>query len=131
MPEYINEEEVVKIYDLTIGKVFFYENYLVIEVAEGMSFNHEKAKELSVLTNLHFENRPFGYISNRIHSYSLDPMDYTKIWEVFPNLKSFAIVAYNDLQKTSIRVEKMFFKGKINTFENLNDAIDWVKKELT
>lgn len=130
MSEYYNEEEVVKMYDLAMGKVFFYQNYLVIEVAEGMSFNHESAKELSVLTNLHFENKPFGYISNRIHSYSLDPMDYAKIREVFPNLKSFAIVTYNDLQKTSVRIEKIFFKGKINTFENLKDAINWVKNEL-
>ncbi len=124
------EEDVVKAYNLDLGKVIFYKNYLVIEVAEGISFNHEKAKKLSVLTNLHFGNAPFGYISHRINSYSLEATDYMKIKEVFPNLSAFAVVVYNKLQETSVRIENMFFEDGIMKFDKLEDAKAWILEKL-
>ncbi|GAA4271616.1 hypothetical protein U6A24_13605 [Aquimarina gracilis] len=130
MPEFINEEELVKRYNLEIGKVFFFENYLIIEVAEGICFDHNKAIELSKLTNVHFEGRPFGYISHRINSYSLEPTDYMKIKEVFPNLKAFAAVVYNRFQATSVKIENMFFQDGITTFEDLETARSWIKEQL-
>ncbi|MDY8135854.1 hypothetical protein [Aquimarina sp. 2201CG5-10] len=130
MAKSLKEEDVVHEYELNTGKVFFYKDYLIIEVAEGVCFNHEKAKELSKLTNLHFKDRPFGYISNRINSYSVEPTDYIKIKEVFPNIKAFAIVTYNDFQKTSVRIENMFFQGDIVSFDNLENAVDWVKEQI-
>ncbi|GAA4277379.1 STAS/SEC14 domain-containing protein [Aquimarina mytili] len=126
----INEGEFVKKYDLEIGKVSFYKNYLIIEVAEGISFNHEKAKQLSRLTELHFGNQPFGYISNRINSYSLEPMDYLKIKEILPNIKAFAVVAYNNFQKASVRIENMFYQDGIVTFEQIEEAVKWIKDKL-
>ncbi len=130
MPKSIEEEEIIKTYDLEMGKVIFYENYLVIEVAEGICFGYEKAKELSILTNLHFENRPFGYISNRINSYSIEPTDYMRIKDVFPNLKAFAAVVYNRVQQTSVNIENMFLQNGITTFQDLETAQTWIKAEL-
>ncbi len=130
MPEFVNEEDIVKRYDLELGKVTFYSNYLVIEVTEGICFDFNKAKELSILTDLHFKNKSFGYISNRINSYSLEPTDYMKIKEVFPNLKAFAAVVYNKLQQTSINIENMFLQEGIITFDDLEVAKNWIKEQL-
>ncbi len=130
MSQITNEDTLVKSYTLTVGKALFYKNYLVIEVAEGAFFDFEKAKELSLLTKLHFKNEPFGYISNRIHSYSLQPTDYMRIKEVFPNIKVFAVVTYSKMQKASISVENMFFTEGIKTFTNLEMAKKWVKDQL-
>ncbi|WP_109300861.1 hypothetical protein [Aquimarina sp. AU474] len=127
---FMNVEDVVKSYDLDIGKVIFYKNYLVIEVAEGISFNHEKATKLSVLTNLHFGDLPFGYISHRVNSYSLEATDYMRIKEVFPNLTAFAVVVYNKFQETSVRIENMFFEDGIMTFDNLDYAKAWIAEKL-
>ncbi len=126
----INEGSFLRKYDLEIGQVSFYKNFLVIEVAEGISFNQEKAKQLSKLTDLHFENRPFGYISNRINSYSLEPMDYLKIKEILPNIKAFAVVAYTNSQKASVRIENMFHPDGLVTFEHIDDAVTWIEGEL-
>ncbi|MCK8520217.1 hypothetical protein M0D21_01490 [Aquimarina sp. D1M17] len=127
----MSKEEVIKEYILGFGKVVFYKNYLIIEVAEGASFNHEKGKELSVLTNRHFGNRPFGYISNRVNSYSLEPADYIRIKEVFPNLKAFAVVVHNKLQEECVTIENMFFHQEIITFSKLENAKSWMKEYLS
>ncbi|MBG6129658.1 putative ubiquitin-like protein YukD [Aquimarina sp. EL_43] len=126
----IKNDKLIKQYDLELGKVFFYVNYLIIEVAEGVCFDYEKAKTLSLLTNLHFGNRSFGYISHRINSYSLEATDYMKIKDVFPNIKAFAAVTYNETQKTSIRIENMFYQEGIVSFENIEEAIRWVTEQL-
>ncbi|MEW7292950.1 hypothetical protein [Aquimarina sp. 2304DJ70-9] len=126
-----NKEGLIKSYHLDMGKVSFYKNYLIIEVAEGTSFNHEKAKQLSELTNLHFGDSAFGYISNRVNSYSLEPLDYLKIKEVFPNIKAFAVVIYNNLQKTSVSIENIFYYDNIVSFERIEDAKNWMNEQLT
>lgn len=130
MPKSINYNKQIKQYNLEMGKVVFFKNYLVIEVAEGISFDYEKAKKLSELTNFHFEDRPFGYISNRVNSYSLEPIDYTRIKEVFPNIVAFAAVTYSKSQKTSVKIENMFYQEGIVSFDSLEKAIKWVEKEL-
>ncbi len=124
------KERLIQKYSLDMGEVFFFENYLIIEVAEGICFNHEKATELSLLTNLHFGNRPFGYISHRINSYSLKPTDYMKIREVFPNLAVFVVVAYTTAQEISVKIERIFYHDKIKIFETLEMAVASVKKCL-
>lgn len=126
----INEGDAVKRYDLDFGKVSFFKNYLIIEVAEGISFNHEKAIALSKLTNYHFGNREFGYISNRVNSYSLQPTDYLKIKQALPNIKVFAIVTYNDFQKASVKIESMFYHDHMFAFDCVKEAVDWVKNQL-
>ncbi|MBQ4819382.1 STAS/SEC14 domain-containing protein [Aquimarina sp. MMG016] len=130
MPNPINEEDVVKVYNLEMGKVIFHKDYMIIEVAEGFCFSHEKAKELSVFTNLHFGDRSFGYISHRVNSYSVKPIDYRKIKDVFPNMEAFAVVTYNELQKESVKIENIFFYEDIKMFDQLDDAVNWVKKRL-
>ena len=130
MSKSINYNKQIKQYNLEMGKVVFFENYLIIEVAEGISFDYEKAKKLSELTNLHFQDRSFGYISNRVNSYSLEPIDYTRIKEVFPNLSVFAVVTYNKSQETSVKIENMFYQEGIVSFDNLKKAIKWVEKKL-
>ncbi len=118
----INERLVQK-YSLCIGELFFFENYLIIEVAEGICFNYEKATEISLLTNLHFGNRPFGYISHRVNSYSLKPMDYLKTKEIFPNIEMFVVVAYTTAQEISVKIERIFYPDKIKIFETLEMAV--------
>ncbi len=127
----MNKENAIKEYNLEVGKVTFYDNYLIIEVAEGVSFDYQKAKELSRLTNLHFEGRPFGYISHRINSYSIEATDYTKIKEVFPNLEAFAVVVFNRVQESSVRIENMFFEDGIMTFDDLVTAEAWIREQLS
>ncbi|MFD0862905.1 hypothetical protein ACFQ1M_11885 [Sungkyunkwania multivorans] len=126
----ITQERLIKQYNLDVGKVFFYENYLITEIAEGTCFGFRTAKELTKLVHTHFKGRSFGYISHRINSYSVVPTDYLSLKETFPNLEAFAVVAYDEVQLLNIDIENIFFSGNIKSFVNLNHASNWVLEKL-
>ncbi|TPN88744.1 hypothetical protein [Aquimarina algicola] len=126
----LTKNHCIKKYDLDICKLFFYTNYLIIEVKEGVCFDHEKAKKISELTKLHFGDSPFGYISHRINSYSINPTDYLKIREVFPYLKAFAVVTYTPIQESNVKFENLFYYGKMMIFNDLNLAEYWVEEQF-
>lgn len=120
----------VKKYVLGFCTLYFFSSFLVVEVHEGVHFNFEKARHVGELTKLHFADRPFAYISNRIHSYALEPMDYRRIYEIFPTLAILAVVVFNSHQETSLKVEEIFFKNNIISFDELDTAITWIEKYM-
>ncbi|TYP75223.1 hypothetical protein [Aquimarina intermedia] len=120
----------VKKYVLEFCTLYFFTSIVVVEVHEGVHFNYDKATYIGELTAIHFEKRPFGYISHRIHSYALEPMDYKRIYEIFPNLAILAVVLFNSHQETSLRVEEIFFQNNIMSFDQLDIAIDWVEEYM-
>lgn len=119
----------IKKYDLDIGSFYFYENYVVSEIKEGVSFTFEKAAEMLELSKVYYGNKtPFVSISNRIHSYSFDPTSHFKSTAMFPNLKGYAVVIYDVINDKIARMEQPFLHKPANTFHNLKDAIDWVEE---
>lgn len=130
MPRTINNFTIDKAYNFNFGKVSFYSNFLITELNEGICFNIENAKEIAELVMLHFKDRPFGYISNRVNSYSLIPVNYLKIKEVFPTIEAFAAVTYSEIQKSIIKVENSFLNGMLADFDDLSEAVTWVQSKL-
>ncbi len=130
MSHIINNFEVKKTYSFPFGKVDFYSNFLITELNEGVNFGIEEALEISELVTRHFKEIPFGYISNRVNSYSLTPVNYLKIKEVFPTIKAFAAVTYSEMQKSVIKVENSFLNGMLADFDNLSEAVMWVQSKL-
>ncbi len=130
MPQTINNFKVDRTYDFDFGNVSFYSNFLITELNEGVCFNIEDALKIAELVTIHFKNRPFGYISNRVNSYSLIPVNYLKIKEVFPSIEAFAAVTYSEIQKSVLKVENSFLNGMLSDFDNLSDAVTWVQSKL-
>lgn len=117
-------EEVI-IFDY--GRFYFFENFIISEINEGVLFDWDLATELIELaTSYYGENPKIGYVSNRIHSYSLKPQDWLKFFSARHTLTSFAIV--DPKSQSSTLLEKMFFKSLIQKFDNLNDATSWVQE---
>ena len=68
-----------------------------------------------------------AYISNRVTSYSVNPLVYKEV-EKMSNLVAIAIIP-NDLKmRQSAEFEKQFFNKPFEIFNNLTDAINWVEK---
>tara|TARA_R110000796_G_scaffold37722_3_gene95129 strand:- start:83975 stop:84376 length:402 start_codon:yes stop_codon:yes gene_type:complete len=119
----------IKKYNLDIGDFFFYENFLVAEVKEGIAFSFENAKEILGLAKMYYGNKtPFVYITNRKNSYSFNPTSHFKTVPLFPNLKGFAAVVYDSINQEIAVMEQSFFSKPVNIFYNLDDAIDWVEQ---
>ncbi len=119
----------IKKHNLDIGTAYFYENFVVTEMKEGIILNFEKAAKLFQLGKEYYGNKiPFVYISNRINSYSFEPTSHFKSGDLFPNLIGFAVVTYASIDSEIAELEQAFLKKPTNIFYNLDDAIDWVEQ---
>ncbi|MEW7292665.1 hypothetical protein [Aquimarina sp. 2304DJ70-9] len=122
-------KKLIKKHVLDIGSVYFYENFVVTEINEGIVFNFEKATKLFQLGKHYYGNKtPFVYISNRINSYSFEPTAHMKSKELFPNLKGVAVVIHNPVSHKVAELEKAFLSKPSEIFYTLENAIEWVEK---
>ena len=131
MSKQIDQTDLIGLHEFDFGKVYFYHNFLITEIAEGVNFDHPMALQIAEVANNVYENRPYGYIANRINSFSVQPSDYQKVKGDFVNLKVFCVVAYNDFQKKSIEVEQIFYHDTIYTFNSLDEAINFVENRIS
>ncbi|MBU2929774.1 hypothetical protein [Winogradskyella psychrotolerans] len=127
-PEIINKAYTV--YNIKLGTVYFYENFLVAEFKEGVDITFKNFDELSFLIKTHFKDKPIGFITNRVNSYSVNVNDAKDFNKTFVNLKAYATVCYNSLTEGVIEIESQFFKFNRKVFKNMDTAISWVEKTL-
>jgi len=116
---------------IKLGSMYLFDNYLVTEFNEGVVINHDNFREVAEIINKQFNNKPFGFIANRLNSYSIDLKDASKFNENFPNLKAYAVVVYSSLNEQFIETENHFFKFNREAFKTLDNAAEWVEKMLS
>ena len=120
---------VVKEYSLDIGTVQVYDNYIVANFDEGATVTLERAYQIIGISEIHFRNKKFGYISYRKNSYAIDPIIYTYL-RGLDNLMAFAIVSKKEIDMHNFKIEKMFYKKNMEFFIEFENAVNWVKKKL-
>jgi len=101
-----------------------YNNYVVTVMKEGVNVTPDYNDVLLEVTDTHFKNKPFVYITHRINSYSVDPKIYYKTSKI-ENLKGFAVVSSHYKAKVNAEIEKMFFNKPFETFSSLQEAFKW------
>jgi len=109
-------------------EILLFEKYLIKQVKEGQTIIPDHAAKLKIEVDKQYNGKPFVYISNRIHSYSVDPLTY-RAAEIMPNLMGIAIVTTEDKSKHAA-YESIFFKKPFKIFDDLKKAIAWVDKVL-
>ena len=110
----------------SIGRFLFYENFIVGECHEGVHVTKENAAEAILLAQeIYGAETPLIYISNRLHSYSVDPVGFQEVAKIFPNFKGSAIVSANRLRRMTVKFEKLFIKQPVEVFHNLEKAFEW------
>lgn len=114
---------------LDFAKVEFYETFMVVTSKEGVEMNEKKIHILRELAYNFYKEKSFGYISNRVHDYSRNilPKSYTK---QFPKLLAFAIVYKTEDALRIANFEKYFINVPFKIFSHLDDAIDWMLKQI-
>ncbi len=109
------------------GDFYLFENFVVAEIKKDILFNWKDNAEQVVaeISNLYEANvKNIVYISNRINEYSVVPSDWLKFFKYSNTLKGYAIVSYSK----NHRIEKLFFKSKMQRFNSLDKAIEWVEE---
>jgi len=125
----IKNAVIVKEYILDIATVQVFDNYMVAIYNEGCTVTLERAYQLIGISEIHFRDKPYGFISFRKNSYALDPTVYNYVREL-ENLKAYAIVSIKEMDMHNFNIEKMFYKKPMKFFIDYNNALAWVKKRV-
>ncbi|MEM8549731.1 MAG: hypothetical protein AAGF10_02975 [Verrucomicrobiota bacterium] len=116
-------------HELNFGTFTIYPHVMVGELAEGTNLDIDKLKTIKALAEEHYEDS-FGYIGNRINSFSIDPCTYRAL-KPMSNLISLAYVTYRQAQLHALELERDFLPSiPVGTFYRLDDAFRWTEQML-
>lgn len=112
-------------YNLPSAELFIFDEFLVCQIREGMEIHPEHSQNLNEIIQKHFSGKNIVYVSNRVNSYSVDPLTYVET-EKIPNLVAIAMVPETPIMKQNAEFEKNFFDKPYEIFDTLSQAIQWV-----
>lgn len=119
-----------KKYELEFGIIRIFDNILISELKEGILFDVESNRQLLHIGIEEFKGKPYGYISNRIFSYAVDPLVYRESAN-HTSLKAIAVVTNNQIGLKSAQLEQNFYKkNSFKVFTSYNDALTWMNRKL-
>ena len=113
------------------GDYYFFKDFIISEIKEGITFSWEVAQELLPAVFKHYGSKPsLSYITNRVNNYSVNPADWYKFFNSNDKtcLKGYAMVSYTEAGWVNSIIEKLFVQTKVESFTNLYEAIDWVSQ---
>ena len=120
---------IVREYQLEVGKIQVFDNYMVSIFEDGATLTLERAYQVLGIAEIHFRDKDFGYISLRKNSYAIDPTVYTYL-RGLDNLKAFAIVSVKEIDMHNFKIEKLFYKKPMKFFIQYENALAWVKRRV-
>lgn len=115
----------------SLGEFEFYQGYFVGRIYDGVNADETHVEALSSLIRKYYAGAPVIYISDRVNSYSIDPIATKSLIER-NNIKYALIVMHKESQKSSLPVEKMLINNVImKSFDSLERAIVWAEEKLS
>ncbi|PIB38329.1 STAS/SEC14 domain-containing protein [Maribacter sp. 4G9] len=125
----VNKKIIVREYNLEVGKIQVFDDYMVSIFDEGATLTLERAYQIIGISEIHFRDKNFGFISLRKNSYAIDPTIYSYLKEL-ENLKAFAIVSVKEIDMHNFKIEKLFYKKPMKFFIEYENALKWVKRRI-
>ncbi|KAA2216585.1 STAS/SEC14 domain-containing protein [Maribacter flavus] len=126
----VNKKIIVREYNLEVGKIQVFDDYMVSIFDEGATLTLERAYQIIGISEIHFRDKNFGFISLRKNSYAIDPTIYSYLKEL-ENLKAFAIVSVKEIDMHNFKIEKLFYKKPMKFFIEYDNALKWVKRRIS
>lgn len=120
---------VVREYHLDTGIIQVFNDYMVAIFDEGATLTLERAYQIIGISEIHFREKKFGYISLRKNSYAIDPTVYSYLREI-ENLKAFAVVSVKEIDMHNFKIEKLFYKNSMKFFIEFDNALAWVRRRV-
>ena len=113
-----------------LGEFEFFEGYFIGRIYDGVNAGSTFVEALSELIHKHYHGKPVIYISDRVNSYSLDPVATVDLIER-NNIRFVGVVVYTRQQETVYSFEERFIKGvPMCNFVSLDAALCWSKQKL-
>lgn len=108
------------------------DHIIVGEIKEGFDVTFDVVSQIVEVANEEFNGEPWAYISNRVHSFSTQPILHMDLTKIKHNLIAFAVVAEKELTKRNAQFEETFIGSdyQFKSFGKLDTAVSWVKMVL-
>ncbi|MEQ3664804.1 MULTISPECIES: hypothetical protein [unclassified Olleya] len=114
-------------YDIGNAEIYVFDDFLIKQVKEGAFISDDDTELFVEIIEKHFKNKNFAFISNRVASYSVNPLVYNAANKI-PNLVAFAVITNDEKMRETSRFENKFHNKPFELFENLSDTILWTSK---
>lgn len=111
-------------YNFPETEMFVFDEFLICQIREGAEILPEYNEKLNKVIQKHFTGKNMVYISNRVNSYSVNPLTYVET-ERIPNLIAIAMIPETELMKKNAEFERDFFDKPYEIFDSLSKAIQW------
>ncbi|WP_282044038.1 hypothetical protein [Winogradskyella flava] len=125
--------DVIKELNYPFADVYIFEGYVLSEIKEGVVFSwedHAKKMAEDVAEFAQTDGSELVYLSHRIHSYSLKPMDWLYFYKNSFSLRGYGVIGYNSFSFLNTVIENLFFTKKIRRFNDLETAIQWAESKV-
>jgi hypothetical protein len=112
--------------EFEFGSFYFFDGMVISEINKGVFLQWKMAKKpVKAAKEFYGKEQHIAYISNRIHSYTVAPTDWLKFYNHRHELAYYSVVGNTKGSLPSTLLEKMFFKGSLMQFNELDEAIVW------
>ena len=112
-----------------LGEFEFYSNYFIGRIYAGVNAGPAFVDPLSKLIKKYYSGRPAIYISDRVNSYSLDPVATNDLIRR-NNIRFAGIVIYTQQQKHVYSYEEHVLQGvTVRSFDSLGSAVSWAEQK--
>lgn len=120
----------IKYYNYEDGELFIFDEFVINQVKEGVVIEPEHNDLLNDIIKRDFKGKNMIYISNRVKSYSVNPLVYPET-EKIPNLIGIGLIPKTQLMKKSAEYERQFYDKPYEIFDGLSAAIEWAHELLS
>ena len=112
----------------SLGEYKIYPNFIITTFNDAIDLGLDDAEEIITLMHENMDG-DFGWISDKINSYSINPFLYSKISEQVKNIKCYCNVIYNrDIRDTTEIGRYHFPKNiKLKKYNSIQEAIIWTR----
>ncbi|MFC4634297.1 hypothetical protein ACFO3O_10285 [Dokdonia ponticola] len=126
-------KEVKKIHKLDYGTIYVFEDFLVSEFKADAIIDFDCFVQLYHYLNSYSEHKEsFGYISNRIHKYTVKVADFMKARPFAQKIYPTAVVTYDEETTKTFNFEKKIYTNcEAVLCDSLDKAIASVSRSLT
>lgn len=126
-------KDVLKEINYPFADIYIFENFIISEIKEGVVFSwedHAKCIIADVLEYTKNNGAEIVYLSHRVNSYSLKPLDWLHFFNDNLSLKGYGVIGYNSFSFLNTVIENLFFRKKIRRFSDLETAVQWARSRV-
>ena len=116
---------------ITKAELEIHDKLVIARIDEGSDIILEDFVEIKEMLVDNFSGK-FGWITDRINSFSIDPTLVSAIEEDIDNLVCLAQVNYGLKLRDTTEIAKVFYSDNVpfRSFVTLDDALNWVREML-